>query len=164
MPYGPVPIPPEIRFWSKVNKNGPIPTYRPDLGPCWLWIAFIDGGGYGKFTLEHNYKIYAHRFSYEITYGPIATDKEIDHLCRVRHCVNPTHLEAVTHYENTLRGEGPLLLMIGNEKWRQTLALRTHCSKGHLRTEENTYRWKEKHYCKVCRDTNIAKHCGQVKQ
>jgi hypothetical protein len=46
----------------------------------------------------------AHRFAYELLVGPIPEDLELDHLCRVRHCVNPAHLEPVTHLENILRG------------------------------------------------------------
>lgn len=48
--------------------------------------------------------IYAHRLSYELFVGPIPDGYELDHLCRNRGCVNPAHLEAVTHRVNVLRG------------------------------------------------------------
>ncbi len=87
------------RFWMKVDRRGP--------SECWLWLAATNIGGYGRFypTREHGY--YAHRFSYELRYGPIPDELVIDHLCRTPGCVNPAHLEAVAHRTNTLRGISP---------------------------------------------------------
>lgn len=68
---------------------------------CWLWLG-SKVMGYGVLGL--NYKlVYAHRVSYEEYVGPIPTDYEVDHLCRVRACVNPAHLEAVTGTVNRQR-------------------------------------------------------------
>ncbi len=94
----------EDRFWDKVNKNGPIPSYRPDLGSCWLWLASCRPNGYGQFAVTVTRIRGAHRFSYESMIGTIQDDLELDHLCRVRSCVRPTHLEPVTHLENVRRG------------------------------------------------------------
>ena len=81
--------------------------------------------------------VMAHRFAYELLVGPIPDDLELDHLCRNTCCVNPEHLEAVTHLENMRR---------------RHLREATHCAQGHPYDEENTG-WRDggKHrYCKAC--------------
>lgn len=70
--------------------------------PCILWTGTLFGGGYGQFNLGLK-KIYAHRWFYEYTIGRVPDGLHLDHLCRVRRCVNPTHLEPVTCQENVLR-------------------------------------------------------------
>lgn len=99
-------LPPRIttadRFWEKVDKNGPVPDFAPHLGPCWIWTAFRTDDGYGKFNWRNGQL--AHRYLFE---GRIPAGHELDHLCRVRHCVNPDHLEPVTRRENVLRGDNP---------------------------------------------------------
>jgi hypothetical protein len=92
------------RFWEKVNKSGPLPSHRPELGPCWVWTgAMQKGGGYGLFWTAAGLRR-AHKYSYVEARGPVPTGLELDHLCRNRACVNPDHLEAVSHSVNTLRG------------------------------------------------------------
>ena len=81
-------------FFSKVEK---------DPGGCWLWQGALNHKGYGSFHARGK-SYYPHRWSYEYHKGPIPDGMVIDHLCRVRHCVNPEHLEAVTLGENTIRG------------------------------------------------------------
>lgn len=95
------------RFWEKVNKDGPIPSYAPSLGNCWLWTAALNIG-YGVFGLgSKNGKtlgnVLAHRWAYEEANGPIGDGLYLDHLCRVPACVRPSHLEAVPPRENTRR-------------------------------------------------------------
>lgn len=80
----------------------------------------------------------AHRYAYEHFIGPIPEGLQVDHLCRVRNCVNPDHLEAVTCRENVLRGDG---VAAAN-------ARATHCPQGHAYDEANTYTW-----------TNGGRHC-----
>lgn len=109
----------EERFWAKVEKTN----------ECWLWTARKNDAGYGDFWLSKAKEHYrAHIMSYELLVGPVPEGLELDHLCRVRHCVNPTHLEAVTHKVNCLRGDSPLAHH----------ARKTHCPQGHEYTEENT--------------------------
>lgn len=98
------PFPPrpsfEDKFWAKVDKNGPVPSYAPHLGNCWIWMGAVVGRiPYGRFY-NGVQQVSAHRFSY----GPIPDGLELDHLCRVPRCVRPTHLEAVTAAENIRRG------------------------------------------------------------
>lgn len=98
----------EARFWEKVDKNGPIPAHRPDLGPCWVWTATLNAGtnqGYGHFGVGQKV-VFAHRFSYELANGQAAGGTpDLDHLCRNHACVRPDHLDPVTNRENCLRGD-----------------------------------------------------------
>ncbi len=89
----------EASYWSRVDKNGPVPERRPDLGPCWLWTGNVNPvTGYGQFRQGA-----PHRYGYELANGAIPEGLHIDHLCAGRHCVNPAHLEAVTQQENNER-------------------------------------------------------------
>jgi hypothetical protein len=72
---------------------------------CWLWHGPQNGCGYGQVYLGQHKYAYAHRFFFERYRGPVG-EKTLDHLCRVRNCVNPAHLEPVSGRENTLRGVG----------------------------------------------------------
>jgi hypothetical protein len=130
------------RFWVKVDKNGPIPSHRPELGPCWLWTAARKPLGYGQFLGEGRRKYNAHILSYVLVRGPVPNGLELDHLCRVPGCVNPFHLEAVTHAENVRRGLSKAL-------HRPVKA----CKWGHPYTEENTYLKPRGGFreCRTCR-------------
>lgn len=92
------------RFWSKVNKT------------CWLWTASKKSNGYGEYWDKG--KLHrAHKFLWEKLNGPVPTGLQLDHLCRVRSCVNPKHLEAVTSRVNLLRGEGITAQRAFNAGW-----------------------------------------------
>lgn len=116
--------------------------------PCWEWVAAKQIAGYGVFQI--GYKIYmAHRVSWTLVNTQIPENLQVDHLCRVRHCVNPAHLEPVTGKENIRRGDTGLK----TAAWHKA---KTHCPHGHEYTEENIYRQPQKDclsgYCRVCRE------------
>jgi hypothetical protein len=126
-------------FWTKVNKDGPIPDYRPDLGPCWIWTAAQFRHGYGNFgnPLGVRSTVLAHKLAYEDEHGPVADGLHLDHLCRVPACLNPAHLEPVTPRENALRGIGPTAINATKER----------CPQGH----EYDYRYPDgRRGCKTC--------------
>lgn len=119
-------------FWSRVEKTE----------TCWLWTGTRDGQGYGRFGSKRVFSShFAHRIAYILKRGPIPDGLEIDHLCRNPGCVNPDHLEAVTHRVNLLRGTG----------LAARAARATHCPQGHAYTEENTQRNAQGHRkCRAC--------------
>lgn len=122
---------PEARFLLRVDKNG--------AGGCWLWTGYVAKTGYARLSVDGNY-VYAHRWSYEHHVGPIPAGLVIDHLCSVRHCVNPDHLEPVTDAENVRRGEG-------GAHW----SAKTHCPRGHAYDEANTYTNPQgRRNCRAC--------------
>jgi len=115
------------RFWADVEMTA----------GCWVWQGSIGSvTGYG-----HLGPFMAHRFAYELLVGPIPAGMQIDHLCRIRACVNPEHLEVVTPRTNYLRGISPPALN----------ARKTHCLRGHEYTVENTGRSRQGwRFCKAC--------------
>ncbi len=108
--------------------------------PCWLFGGAITRNGYGQ-VRRKGVTLYAHRYMWTLMRGPIPAGMQIDHLCRVRHCINPQHMEVVTHRENLRRGEGITA----------RLARKTHCPHGHEYTEANTYRPPSTRH-RICRE------------
>lgn len=139
------------RFWSKVDKNGPI--VKPELGPCWIWTGWKDYHGYGKFSVgdstQRGLDVPSHRFAYETLVGPIPAGLELDHLCRNHACVNPKHLEPVTHKVNAKRGDAGKAGKKNASHLIATARAKTHCPKGHPYDLINT--WYDKHGHRLCR-------------
>ena len=125
----------EDRFWSKVKKTT----------DCWLWEGALRKG-YGEIAIGRrgDGMMQTHRLAYLTLVGDIPDGLELDHLCRVRHCVNPDHLEAVTRAVNVQRG---LIPGIMSARGRAI----THCIKGHEYTKANTYlRPEGNRRCRIC--------------
>lgn len=116
------------RFWAKVDKSGPVPSHRPELGSCWVWTVSRDRHGYGRIRIAGQSK-FAHRVSLTIAGQILNDDLVVDHLCRNASCVRTSHLEQVPQCENIRRGESPFAV----------LASVTSCPKGHAYDEANTY-------------------------
>lgn len=128
-----------IRSSSEQNIDG-----------CWLWLRTIQREGYGKITIRVDGKPatrLAHRVSYETFVAPIPDGLWIDHLCRVRSCVNPAHLEPVTPQQNVRRSP------IHAANFRKD----GKCSSGHVLSEVGTYKSGDYDACKACGKRNQAK-------
>ena len=128
-------------FTTKHRKFGrPIADYIDASGDCWEWTGYVNPDGYGRVGIRGRYLL-AHRVIWEALVGPIPDGLEIDHLCRNLPCVNPDHLEVVTHAENLRRGISGLL----NRN-------KTHCSVGHPYFGENLYKSPDgARRCRTCR-------------
>lgn len=125
-------IAPFTRFWQKVSVDA--------QSGCWLWTSAREYGGYPILWLGDGKSVRAHRYAYEMLVGPIPTGLGLDHLCRVRHCVNPAHLEPVTAKENSRRA------IPYNPK-----GTRTTCMPGlHAFTPENTAIHHGRRRCRAC--------------
>ena len=147
---GPQPKPVMEKFYAKVQKTE----------SCWPWIGSVDRGtGYGAMRVKcadgRWRKKWAHRLSYELHIGPIEDGREIDHLCRVRSCVNPSHLEMVTAQENIRRGESSAA----------KAARRDTCAHGHAYTAENTKLSRDgARQCRTCQREWQAKNRERVNE
>lgn len=133
-------IPIEEKFWRHVHKTD----------TCWLWTGRLHRLGYGIITHSSKQQ-FAHRVGYELLVGPIPEGMELDHVwdrgCRNRHCVNPDHLEPVTHAENMSRGER---------------TRRVQCPHGH--SPDRYKRLPNGHrYCRDCRNIEQQKRRAQLR-
>ena len=139
------------RFWDKVEPE-------PNTG-CWLWSAAVNQAGYAWYNVSGD-PDRGHRVSYEALVGAIPDGLEIDHLCRVRCCVNPDHLEAVPHRVNMHRGFAP----------HGINARKTHCKRGHPFDAANTHsytyarrkggrlRFETYRLCRACNRENCRQY------
>lgn len=134
---------PELdRLWSRATE---------DEAGCWIWIGPRYRNGYGRFYLGQK-DVYAHRVMYMIFVGEIAEGLHIDHLCRVRECCNPDHLEPVTCRENLMRS--PIAPAAIN-------ASKTHCKRGHSLSGNNLSADPDgRRHCRTCARERYAAAAG----
>ena len=139
----------EERLLNKVQME-------PNSG-CWIWEAATNGDGYGY--LNHGGKQWrAHRLSYELFKCEIPPGLELDHLCRLRCCVNPDHLEAVTRSVNAKRGD------TGKRHTRTHILPQTNCQRGHEFTPENTGIQKGGRFCRICSRAKVQAYRARQKE
>lgn len=124
-----------------------------DPNGCWLWKSSIWGKGYASLA-RNGRKTSGHKYAYERFVGPVPEGMELDHLCGVRNCVNPAHLEAVTHLENIRRSVS---------------ARKTHCKHGHPFSGDNLVmvvgsNERFKRGCRECRKRSRRDRRGRIKQ
>lgn len=126
-------------FWAKVNRFGRIVS--AELGHCWEFTGKPHTDGYAMIRRRPNPPILVHRYSYELLVGQIPKGLTLDHRCKIRHCVNPAHLEPVTLAVNIGRGSSPSAIN----------ARKTQCPKGHYYADGSRF-------CKVCRSEYHKKY------
>ncbi len=120
------------RFWNKVQ---PCP-----MTGCWIWTGALTGNGYGAIRIERRNKL-AHRYAYRLLVGEIPDGLELDHrTCSTPPCVNPSHLEPVTHAENVRRGRAG-----------EPNATKQTCPLGHPFDHQSTHRGITRRGCLTCR-------------
>jgi hypothetical protein len=148
-------------FEASVDRCGPEVPGHPEMGRCWIWGGRTDIGGYGLFGSKGRKAGRAHRWSWEQANNrSLAPGDEIDHLCHTfdltclgglcahRSCVNPDHLEPVTHHENALR----------------SVRARTgRCRFGHLLSVVGFRNGKPKRACKTCTADRARRRRQSVK-
>jgi hypothetical protein len=139
-------LPDKIKSRVKVCDDG-----------CWRWQGWIDPQGYGYCYYEGKRRS-IHRLSYQILVGPIPSDLVCDHLCCVRNCLNPAHIELVTSGINVLRGHERRKIA-----GRPALNLRNHCRKGHEFTPENTFMHWRGRTCRTCQYASQQRYRRKVK-
>lgn len=126
-----------------------------DSDGCWIWQGSIGNTGYGQVrrTRPSNKLWLTHRYSYTQEYGTIPDGLCLDHLCRVRACCNPEHLEPVTHAENMRRAPN----------YRHNVR-KTHCPRGHEYSGDNLYVWHGRRFCRECNKMFVRRREDRKKE
>ena len=132
--------------------------FKIDDKGCWIWQAAHNNQGYATVSTTRKYKTVralAHRVSYAAFYGSIPGNKDLDHLCKVTNCINPKHLEPVSHRENVVER--------GVTNACAVNARKTHCKNGHEYTPENTFNRQRpgrapERECLICRKNQHIKN------
>lgn len=140
-------IPAIDRFLAKISRDA--------TACCVLWLGGKHRAGYGAFDGG-----YAHRFSYETFVGPIPDGYEINHKCRVKACVAPDHLEALTPEQHRAVDRDIKILgaILGGQVTGQKKRARVACRNGHTYNEANTYIYRGYRMCRRCHaDTEASR-------
>lgn len=90
------------KIFTRINKNGPIPEHRPDLGPCWIWTGMHHKRGYGEYHTPGNCRKVrrVHRLIFQLFVGSLKATDHCLHHCDNPPCCNPRHLWKGTHLDN----------------------------------------------------------------
>lgn len=144
-----------VRFRS-TSERFHAKTVVDEATRCVIWTAYKDpNDGYGRFNVG-GVSVLAHRWAFEHFKHEIGEGLVIDHLCRVRACVNPDHLRQCTPRENVLEPRSQAIALKN--------ALTTHCPQGHAYDEVNTKirrdGWRECRQCQRVRNQNRNKEQG----
>lgn len=139
MTKGPKPRPVIERLMARTEKTD----------GCWLWRGPVMANGYGAMNTRGRSRL-VHRQSYEEHVGAIPEGLHLDHLCSVRNCLNPAHLEPVTPAENARRA--------GQRK--------TYCKWGHEFTPDNTYVEPTfgRRSCVACREAAVQRYQQKLRE
>lgn len=115
---------------------------------CWEWTGPTTDKGYARISQSKTSWVLGHRLFFEIFRGKVPDGLDLDHLCRNRNCINPSHLEPVSRRENVMRGRSPFILAHHSGS----------CVRGHQMTPDNTYiSPKGQKHCKACRQMREKK-------
>lgn len=140
----------EDRFWSKVDKNGPSPNHRPELGPCHVWIGATRAEGYGAFKFRGKIAK-AHRVSWILEEGEIPDGICVLHKCDNPPCVRHAHHFLGTRAENVADAVAKGRMVFHAPRNGHHLnSLKTHCPHGHHYDAVNTRTYSGKRNCRTC--------------
>lgn len=118
---------------------------------CWIWQGCKDAHGYGRTNMGNGKIKSTHVLFYTWLVGDVPKGLELDHLCMKQSCVNPDHLEPVTHAENIRR-------------WAASLNIR-RCPQGHEYDPANTYiNPQGRRICRICSRASGARYRKQKRQ
>lgn len=123
---------------------------------CWRWTACVTSTGYGRVWTGRRVD-WAHRVVYRLLVGPIPEGLVLDHLCRFRACVNPTHVEPVTDRINTIRGDAP-------DATRRRHRAKRFCLRGHPLFGANVRRYRGSRHCRACRVIHVETYHARLSE
>ena len=136
------------------DKERVLLKLKLDNKGCWIWYGRKNEAGYGLFRGRG-----AHRAVYEMFIGEIPKGLELDHLCKIKDCVNPNHLDLVTREENMRRAD----LSNNGKHLAEAQRIKTHCPQNHPYIPENIYYEKTSYggiarRCKICQNAKSKKY------
>lgn len=112
-------LPARVRFWKRVNKNGPT---HPTLDRCWDWVGYSRKDGYGILGVGGNL-VKVHKYSWELANGEIPSGLSVLHQCDRPCCVNPNHLYLGTQQDNIRDMSERDRIPLGEDKWSAKLTV-----------------------------------------
>ena len=134
-----------LAFWQRLDRSG-------GRDACWLWTGPRMWNGYGKASFGNRTQN-AHRVAWMILHGELSVrGLHIDHVCRVKLCCNPRHLDPVTCKENLRRSP-----------WRIAQMAKTHCPRGHPYSGSNLRLYLSGRQCATCRTQHTRERRARLR-